>query len=149
MAEKHFTHEVSVAHTSGLLTAVRYLIAANNRVILHGIDIFPQGATPASTPLQFYFGKMSTAGTGVADSAALIKVPPTYSASLLTTAFITFSSEPTQSTPAYPISVHMQGSIFQWKPRTPIVMEAAENWGLWYPASQTAQTVGYLFYLEE
>lgn len=150
MANLLFTWEGDVSHDANARTVVQFLVATNYRALLHGIDIMPLGATPASTPLKWHFGVQTTGGTAVDGSADLEKMTPQASQTLQTTCRKTFSgAEPTLSTPVYPITLHQQGTMRQWKPMQPIVMEAGERWALWYDSGQSSLDVRYLFYLEE
>lgn len=149
MAGKFFTLAVSVAHDSSALTVAQFLVATNARALLHNIAVQPRGSTAATAPLRWTLGTQDGAGTSSSASADLIKVAPTYSASIGTTALKTFTAEASTHTDKYNISVHMQGTLLWLPPKGPIVMESAERWGLKYAASQSSLTVDYQFLLEE
>jgi hypothetical protein len=143
-----FTFQCDVTHDTNERTVAQFLVASNMRAVLHGIDIMPLGGTPATTPLKWWFGVQTTGGT--ANAGSFYKRPPDFDQTLQTTVRETFSStDPTKSTPKYPLTLHQQGTMLQWVPAEPVVMEASERWGLWYDASQSALTVRYLFHLEE
>jgi hypothetical protein len=155
MAAKMFKYGCTVAHDANDRTAAQFLVAANNRVVCHGIRFMPLGSTGASTPLIWQLGTQDAAGSGSADNGNLKKVPPGYDESIVTTVLGSFDDtgdgEPTL-TPYWTITLHMQSTIL-WTPPLPagkqLIWSAAERWGLVYSVGQSSLSVGYEFILEE
>lgn len=129
MAQKFFFHRTKITPDADPKTFWQLLVGANLRVALRFIEIKPIGATSASSPIQFELLKQTTAGT--AAPGAFQKESPACGEDIISTIADTFTVEPTASTPAYPMTIHQQGTLI-WRPPTSnglIVMLEAERWG--------------------
>jgi hypothetical protein len=150
MAYKRIQYDVTVAHTAVAVTVAQFLVAANERVVLKQVGIFPRGATGASAPMGWEWGTHDGAGTSSDDSAELVKLPPTFAGNILTTVRNVFTGEPVTFTPYTIVNLHQQNSLPVWVPPVdPWFMEAAERWAFKCVAPIDGVTVDYEFILEE
>ncbi len=149
MAGMFFRLPITKSLSSQPKTVAQFLIAANTRVQLHGIDVFPLGATGASVPLTWHLKTQTSAGTGADATGDIIKQSPSYPGTQQTTARKDITVEPTGPVLKYKLQAHQQAALYWRPPDGPITMEAAERWALIFVSAVDGINCEYMFYLEE
>lgn len=99
MAGLFFTikKEITLSASSGPITLVQAIAAANQRVLVHGCDISMNGVTSSDPPVLYEILTQTTAGT-TTGSVTPGKVFPSDPETVQTTATHTASAEPTTGT---------------------------------------------------
>lgn len=131
MAGKLFHYPLVVTPANNPETLFQIRVPANERVHLHAIELMPKGSTPAAAPLLFRWASQNTSGSATDDSSAIVKEPPAYPQSTLSTIFKTWTVEPT-STKVYDITLHQQARL-RWTPPTKsgyFIIEQSTRYGL-------------------
>ncbi len=114
-------------------TLIQVAAAANHRITILGADIALQGATPASTPIEFSWIVQGNGGTNSTAITAQ-KMDRGYDETILGT-FLSFNgataTEPSASSILIEFALHRQG-FMQWRPPRPLIVEggAPERVGL-------------------
>lgn len=109
MAGVMFNAENTRTPVAGPETLIQLLAADNHRIVIHSIQLFGKGNTPASANDQFYLAIQTTAGT--ADALTLNKMVASYPETILATAQKDFTVEPTTGINLWQGAMHEQGSL--------------------------------------
>lgn len=149
MAGMFFRLPITKALSSQPKTVAQFLIASNTRVKLHGIDVFPLGSTGASVPITWELKTQTDGGTGSDATSDIIKQSPSYPGTVQTTARKDITVEPSGPTLKYKLQAHQQAALYWRPPDGPLIMEAAERWGLVFVSAVDGIACEYMFYLEE
>lgn len=135
----------TVTPTANPQTLFQVLAPANQNVRILGVDLTPQGSTPASVPIPFDWIIQTTAGTG--STATAQKQDRGQDDSIRATLQTDFTSEPTASSVLIVFSLHQQSSGF-WRPPFPLVAKGGERLGFRYK-SAIYVPLSFTVYLEE
>lgn len=132
-------------------TLCSFTAPAQQRVLIHGVDLAPLGATAAVRALLFEWHTNSNTGSSSDGAALRLKTHPQASETIQTTARYDFTAEPTGPAPGTLIdqfSLHPQSSRI-WRPiHGPLVIPGGATFGL-RCAGTTTVTVTGIVYLEE
>jgi len=129
MAGLMFNAEVTVTPSHDPETLIQIVAAANHRVIIHSIELYGQGNTPASANDNFYLAIQTTAGT--ASALTLNKMDPNYAETLQTTAQKTVTVEPTTGINVWQGAMHEQGTLIRpFAPEHRIIITGGTKMGL-------------------
>lgn len=111
-------------------TLVQFFPAANQRALLHNIDVQVFGSTGASSPLEFDISVQNDAGGLGTDATGFVKELPAAAETIQTTVLtVPAGSEPTSPTPLEKFSLHQQSSRLWIPPTGPIIIAGGMRLG--------------------